>query len=139
MSWIQKNTIKSNILFFKKYNKEKYDKVLDKCQLYYDLDNRWKGENLSNGQKARISIVRAVYSNPDKYLFDDQALLKSSRKSSNPTLLFPSSLLVFKRLKWYINESKNFARTSSSEFFPDKTSGMITWIFWCIFKNSRSL
>ena len=40
MSWIQKNTIKSNILFFKKYNKEKYEKVLDKCQLYYDLDNR---------------------------------------------------------------------------------------------------
>ena len=37
--WIQKDTIKSNILFFKKCNKEKYEEVLDKCQLNYDLSN----------------------------------------------------------------------------------------------------
>ena len=78
--WIQNDTIKNNILFFNKYDKEKYETVLDKCQLKYDLDNfegkdmteiGEKGVNLSGGQKVRVSLARTVYSNPDIYLFDD--------------------------------------------------------------------
>ena len=78
--WIQNDTIKNNILFFNEYEKEKYEEVLDKCQLTYDLDNfegkdlteiGEKGVNLSGGQKVRISLARMVYSNPDIYLFDD--------------------------------------------------------------------
>ena len=78
--WIQNDTIKNNILFFNKYEKEKYETVLDKCQLKYDLDNfegkdmteiGEKGVNLSGGQKVRVSLARTVYSNPDIYLFDD--------------------------------------------------------------------
>ena len=78
--WIQNDTIKNNILFFKEYNKEKYEEILDKCQLKYDLDNfegkdmteiGEKGVNLSGGQKVRVSLARTVYSNPDIYLFDD--------------------------------------------------------------------
>ena len=78
--WIQNDTIKNNILFFNEYNKEKYEEILDKCQLNYDLDNfegkdlteiGEKGVNLSGGQKVRVSLARTVYSNPDIYLFDD--------------------------------------------------------------------
>ena len=78
--WIQNDTIKNNILFFNEYNKEKYEEILDKCQLNYDLDNfegkdlteiGEKGVNLSGGQKVRISLARAVYSNPDIFLLDD--------------------------------------------------------------------
>lgn len=78
--WIQNETIKNNILFFKEYEEEKYEKVLEKCQLKYDLDILEggdnteigeKGVNLSGGQKVRISLARAVYSNPDIYLLDD--------------------------------------------------------------------
>ena len=78
--WIQNETIKNNILFFKEYEEEKYEKVLEKCQLKYDLDILEggdnteigeKGVNLSGGQKVRVSLARAVYSNPDIYLLDD--------------------------------------------------------------------
>ena len=78
--WIQNDTIKNNILFFNKYDPEKYDEILEKCQLKYDLDNfegkdlteiGEKGVNLSGGQKVRISLARMVYQNPDIYLFDD--------------------------------------------------------------------
>ena len=78
--WIQNDTIKNNILFFNEYNKEKYEDILDKCQLKYDLDNfegkdlteiGEKGVNLSGGQKVRVSLARMVYSNPDIFLFDD--------------------------------------------------------------------
>ena len=78
--WIQNDTIKNNILFFHKYDPIKYDQVLEKCQLKYDLDNfegkdlteiGEKGVNLSGGQKVRISLARTVYSEPDIYLFDD--------------------------------------------------------------------
>jgi len=79
-AWIQNETIKNNILFFKKYDKEKYQTVLEKCQLKYDLDILEggdlteigeKGVNLSGGQKVRVSLARAVYADPDIYLFDD--------------------------------------------------------------------
>ena len=46
MPWIQKDTIKNNILFFRKYSKEKYKQVLCKCQLNYDLANL-KGKDLA--------------------------------------------------------------------------------------------
>ena len=78
--WIQNDTIKNNILFFSKYDEEKYDEILEKCQLKYDLDNfegkdlteiGEKGVNLSGGQKVRVSLARTVYADPDIYLFDD--------------------------------------------------------------------
>ena len=44
--WIQNDTIKNNILFFSKYDEEKYDEILEKCQLKYDLDN-FEGKDLT--------------------------------------------------------------------------------------------
>ena len=80
MSWIQNETIRNNILFFKKYDRSKYEEVLERCQLKYDLDILEgrdlteigeKGVNLSGGQKVRVSLARTVYADPDIYLFDD--------------------------------------------------------------------
>ena len=78
--WIRNATIKDNILFYQPYDEERYNKVIDLSQLRQDLDIfeagdlteiGEKGVNLSGGQKARISIARALYSEKDIYIFDD--------------------------------------------------------------------
>lgn len=78
--YIYSGTIKENILFGREFNKMKYDLVITSCCLETDLaelpngqqtEIGEKGINISGGQKARISLARAVYSNADIYLLDD--------------------------------------------------------------------
>ena len=78
--WILNTTLEENILFFSPKNEEKYRKIISICQLEPDLLTLPKGDkteigekglNLSGGQKARISIARAIYSDSDIYIFDD--------------------------------------------------------------------
>uniref|UniRef100_A0A8C5I9Z2 Multidrug resistance-associated protein 4 n=1 Tax=Gouania willdenowi TaxID=441366 RepID=A0A8C5I9Z2_GOUWI len=78
--WILPGTIRSNILFGKELNLKKYKKVLKACALKRDMDLLPggdlaivgdRGANLSGGQKARVSLARAVYQDADIYLLDD--------------------------------------------------------------------
>ena len=78
--WILNTTIEENILFFSPKNEEKYKKIINICQLDPDLLTLQKGDqteigekglNLSGGQKARISIARAIYTDSEIYIFDD--------------------------------------------------------------------
>ncbi|CAJ0561383.1 unnamed protein product, partial [Mesorhabditis spiculigera] len=78
--WMQNNTLRGNIMFGKKMDEYFYNRVLDACALFPDLqmlplgdqtEIGEKGINLSGGQKARISLARAVYQNHDVYLLDD--------------------------------------------------------------------
>ncbi|KAK7041927.1 hypothetical protein VNI00_008909 [Paramarasmius palmivorus] len=79
-SWIQNDTIKANILFDSVFDEERYQKVIHQCCLEHDLslfeasDNTEVGElgvTLSGGQKARITLARAIYSNAEILLLDD--------------------------------------------------------------------
>jgi len=79
-SWILNTTVKKNILFGQEFDQKKYKDVLKYSCLKSDLDiliNKdeteigEKGVNLSGGQKARVSLARALYKNSDIYLFDD--------------------------------------------------------------------
>ena len=79
-AFIQNNTLKNNILFFHPFNQERYNEVLRIAELLPDLEILKggdmteigeKGINLSGGQKARVSIARALYSDSDIYLLDD--------------------------------------------------------------------
>ena len=79
-AWILNETVRNNIVFKRKFDQEKYNKVINICQLTPDFELfksgdktqvSDKGSNLSGGQKARINIARAVYSDSDIYLFDD--------------------------------------------------------------------
>jgi ATP-binding cassette subfamily C (CFTR/MRP) protein 1 len=89
--WIQNKTIRDNILFGLQLDKAKYVDVIRMCELERDLEILpagdlteigEKGINLSGGQKARISLARAVYSDKDIILMDDpiSALDASVRK-----------------------------------------------------------
>ncbi|CAK4737565.1 unnamed protein product, partial [Aphanomyces euteiches] len=77
--WIQNTTIRENILFGKPYDRTKYDKVIDACALAKDMASfpagdrteiGAKGLNLSGGQKARVSLARACYSDADVFILD---------------------------------------------------------------------
>ncbi|UJR17739.1 hypothetical protein I4U23_004637 [Adineta vaga] len=78
--WLFAGTIRENILFCKSYQKEKYEQVIESCQLITDLQSfpagdqtiiGDKAENLSEGQKVRVSLARALYTEADIYLLDD--------------------------------------------------------------------
>ncbi|KAJ7275444.1 hypothetical protein B0H12DRAFT_1199540 [Mycena haematopus] len=75
-SWVQNE----NILFGAEYDEARYKKVLHQCALERDLELfeagdatevGEKGLTLSGGQKARITLARALYANTEIVLLDD--------------------------------------------------------------------
>ncbi|RDD39481.1 Multidrug resistance-associated protein 4 [Trichoplax sp. H2] len=78
--WIFSGTVRENILFGSEFHEEKYLKVIEACALRKDLQ-QWphndmtyvgeRGVRLSGGQKARIGLARAAYSDADIYIMDD--------------------------------------------------------------------
>lgn len=79
-TWILNATVKENIIFGYRYDSEFYEKTVMACALLDDFaqlpdgDETVVGErgiSLSGGQKARVSLARAVYARADIYLLDD--------------------------------------------------------------------
>ncbi|KAH8281369.1 hypothetical protein KR054_000152, partial [Drosophila jambulina] len=78
--WLFSGTIRENILFGQPMDRQRYAKVVRQCALERDFelmplkDKTLVGEHgasLSGGQKARISLARAVYREASIYLLDD--------------------------------------------------------------------
>mmetsp|Transcript_61042 Transcript_61042/g.125907 ORF Transcript_61042/g.125907 Transcript_61042/m.125907 type:complete len:1578 (-) Transcript_61042:105-4838(-) len=78
--WIFNASVKENILFGSTLDQDRYAQVLEVCALEQDIrflpagdqtEIGEKGVNLSGGQKARISLARAVYQRAEVYLLDD--------------------------------------------------------------------
>ncbi|KAF9270617.1 hypothetical protein L218DRAFT_983085 [Marasmius fiardii PR-910] len=79
-SWVQNETIRDNIVFGSEHDEERYKKVIYQCGLERDLslfeagdatEVGEKGLTLSGGQKARITLARAIYSKAAIILLDD--------------------------------------------------------------------
>ncbi|XP_055927561.1 multidrug resistance-associated protein 1-like isoform X2 [Argiope bruennichi] len=78
--WIQNATVEKNILFLKSKDEKLYRKTLEACALLPDIDNLPAGEeteigqkgiHLSQNQKLKVELARAVYQNADVYLLDN--------------------------------------------------------------------
>ena len=78
--WLFNGSIRHNILFGNEYDEFRYKNVIKVCALEKDLillpfgDDTLVGErgvSLSGGQKARITLARALYCDVDIYLLDD--------------------------------------------------------------------
>ncbi|KAH9851387.1 multidrug resistance-associated ABC transporter [Lenzites betulinus] len=79
-SWVLSDTIRNNILFNSPYDESRYVKVIKQCALERDLslfdagdqtEVGEKGITLSGGQKARVTLARAVYSSAEIVILDD--------------------------------------------------------------------
>ncbi|ETV97722.1 hypothetical protein H310_09095 [Aphanomyces invadans] len=77
--WIQQMSVRDNILFGSPFDSRKYMRVVEACGLLPDFalmafgdltEVGSKGRNLSGGQKARISLARACYSDADIVILD---------------------------------------------------------------------
>ena len=73
-------TVRENILFGKPFSEQRYEETVRACALASDFDMLIAGDltvigergiNLSGGQKARIAMARAIYSEADIVLLDD--------------------------------------------------------------------
>lgn len=110
-------TIRENILFGKKFDKAFYEKTVEACQLKSDfkvLPNGdatlvgEKGISLSGGQRARVSLARALYSRAEVYLLDDvlSAVDAHVGKKITQQVLGPQGLLNSKTLILATNSVK---------------------------------
>ncbi|WVQ79115.1 hypothetical protein IAT38_001210 [Cryptococcus sp. DSM 104549] len=79
-SWCMSDSVRDNILFGEPYEESRYRKVVSACGLEPDLklfddgdrtEVGEKGITLSGGQKARLTLARAIYSKTAVVLLDD--------------------------------------------------------------------
>ncbi|KAL5005221.1 hypothetical protein ScPMuIL_018677 [Solemya velum] len=78
--WVFSASLRQNIIFGNKYEEERYEKILRACALSKDIELMPQGDStligdrgvsLSGGQRARVSLARALYMDADIYLLDD--------------------------------------------------------------------
>ena len=80
VAWVFSGTLRENILFGQPYDEHRYSRIIKACALMEDIQQFPNGDQtavgergvvLSGGQRARVSLARAVYVDVDLYLLDD--------------------------------------------------------------------
>ncbi|KAK3698830.1 hypothetical protein QZH41_016034 [Actinostola sp. cb2023] len=79
-AWIYNGSLRNNIVFGNDFDESRYNEVITACALERDIELLSDGDmtlvgergvSLSGGQKARVNLARAVYSDADIFLLDD--------------------------------------------------------------------
>ena len=78
--WVFSGTLRDNITFHRPFDATKFQTTVEACALRKDIEQfpdgdlttiGERGVVLSGGQRARVSMARALYSDADIYLLDD--------------------------------------------------------------------
>ncbi|CAH1780700.1 unnamed protein product [Owenia fusiformis] len=78
--WVFSASLRQNIIFGRKFEATRYNKILKMTALSKDISMLSEGDltlvgergvSLSGGQRARVSLARALYYEADVYLLDD--------------------------------------------------------------------
>lgn len=78
--WVMNASVRENVVFGHRWDPQFYDLTVEACALLDDFKNLPDGDqtevgergiSLSGGQKARLTLARAVYARADIYLLDD--------------------------------------------------------------------
>ncbi|KAF9359131.1 hypothetical protein BGX26_000075 [Mortierella sp. AD094] len=123
-AWIMNDTLRANILFGNAYDPVYYQKTIEACCLQQDFamllggdmtEIGERGINLSGGQKARISLARAVYARADIYLFDDplSAVDAHVGRSIFENVIGPRGLLSGKTRVFVTHQIQYLAQSTS--------------------------
>ena len=79
-AWVMNASVKENIVFGHRWDPSFYERTIHACALAEDMKSLPDGDqtevgergiSLSGGQKARLTLARAVYARADVYLLDD--------------------------------------------------------------------
>jgi ATP-binding cassette subfamily C (CFTR/MRP) protein 4 len=98
-AWIMNGSVRDNIILDQQYEAPWYETVVSSCGLPDDFQQLSNGDQtlvgdrgvqLSGGQRARISLARALYRNADVLVLDDPLSAVDSRVGR---LLFYSAIL----------------------------------------------
>lgn len=79
VAWLQRGTIRENICWGSIFDESRYQAVINCCALREDIDKLGGdnvgvgegGRTLSGGQKARVTLARALYQEKEIYILDD--------------------------------------------------------------------
>ncbi|XP_055676614.1 ATP-binding cassette sub-family C member 4-like [Lutzomyia longipalpis] len=121
--WIFSSTIRQNIMFGSNFMSSRYNKVLKNCALIPDLCAMTDGDLkilkedetvLTDGQKLRINLARAVYREADVYIFDDNLsqLPPSMQRFIFNTTIGPQGMLK-DALRILVTNDKEFINQSN--------------------------
>ncbi|KAM3517041.1 hypothetical protein NHJ13051_009346 [Beauveria bassiana] len=147
--WVMSGALRDNIVFnnSRGYDARRYDAVVSACGLNIDFANipggtrdatvGESGSNLSGGQRARVSLARAIYSDPDILLLDDplsaldahvRVQLFGSLRAMNKTIVLVTLHTLFvsqmdhvivvddNKVRWSGPKQAFLAQSWSSEF-----------------------
>ena len=130
--WLFSGTVRENILFGREYISKAFQRAIEVCSMKEDLALLPKGDlthigergvSLSGGQRARVNLARAVYSDADIYLLDDP-LSSVDVKVSNEIFEKCIGEALSDRIRLLITHQPNYLQMADMVFLIGKDGSL---------------